>query len=217
MTDGRRDCIARTIPSAIDNLTGPITHRIIHDDSGDPDYRSWLAAEFPTFDLVGPPNGRSGFGGAIASAWSYLTDIATGVDYVFHLEDDFTFRRPVNLAAMATVLATRPYLAQLALRRQPWNPAEIETGGVVELHPDAYQDCGGDGHRWLEHRMFFTTNPSLYRTALCASGWPTGDRSEGVFSARLFSDPDVRCGYWGPRDSGEAVTHIGKARAGVGY
>ncbi len=216
MTDGRRDCIRRTIPSALANLNGPITDRVIHDDSGDPAYRAWLAAEFPTFTLIGPPNGRSGFGGAIASAWSWLLD-GTSAHYVFHLEDDFTFNRPVEVIDMAEVLDNNPHVAQVALRRQPWNDREKAAGGVVEADPAAYRDVHQGGFDWLEHRLFFTTNPSLYRSRLCKRGWPIGERSEGFFAADLFRDPAITCAYWGARESGEWVHHIGERRIGVGY
>lgn len=214
VTDGRRDCIAETIPSALANLQGPITHRVIHDDSGDPDYRAWLAHTFPSFILVASP-ARQGFSGAYANAWRYLS--ATPREWVLSTEDDFTFCRPVDLVAMAEVLTANPHLAQMALRRQPWNPTEVAAGGVVEQHPDAYADVSDGRYRWLEHRLFWTTNPSLHRTELCRGGWPRAQRSEGVFTAQLLEDPDLRFGYWGERSDGPWVTHIGHSRAGDGY
>jgi hypothetical protein len=217
MTDGRRDCIARTIPSALAQLDGSITRRIIHDDSGDTEYRAWLMGNFPTFEIVGPPHGRSGFGGAISSAWDY---IATNVEepFVFHLEDDFTFNRSVDLTDMAVVLDLNPHIVQVALRRQPWNPEEREAGGIVELHPGDYKDCRVGGMDFLTHRRFFTTNPSLYRRKLCEQPWPNGCNSEGRFSIDLFTaDPAACSAFFGARDSGEWVTHIGNERIGTGY
>lgn len=224
MTDGRRDCIAETIPSALASLSGPITDRVIHDDSGDPDYRAWLADQFPTFTLIGAQSGRSGFGGAIASAWAWLV-ANSSTQFVFHLEDDFIFNRIVNLEAMADVLVRHSHITQMALRRQPWNDDERAAGGIVEQHPDDYREVAGlhgypvgDHLAWLEHRRFFTTNPSLYRTELCRRGWPTASNSEGRFSIDLFAhDPLLRSGFWGARDSGEWVTHIGRDRVGSGY
>lgn len=215
MTDGRRDCIAQTIPSALERLHGPITRRIIHDDSGDPAYHDFLHLAFPEFDLITTP-GRSGFGGAYNHAWRHLARLDE--PFVFSTEDDFTFNRDVDLQALVDVLNENPCLAQLALRRQPWNDEERAAGGIVEQHPGDYREMFDQGHRhWLEHRRFFTTNPSLYRRSLCTHGWPNIPQSEGMFSARLFTDPHVRCGFWGSRDSGEWVTHIGYERVGVGY
>jgi hypothetical protein len=215
MTDGRQDCLKRSIPSALANLHGPITRRIVHDDSGDDTYQSWIRSNFPTFEVISHPAGRQGFGGAIANAWRHLNGPER---FVFHLEDDFVFNHPVNLLDLADVLDQNPTVAQLAFRRQPWNHEERAAGGIVEQHPRDYTEMVDHVHRhWLEHRRFFTTNPSLYRTSLTMLGWPTCEHSEGVFTHQLLRDPDLRFGYWGSRESGEWVTHIGHERAGVGY
>jgi len=228
MTDGRRDCITRTLASFAEMVTGPVTRRIIHDDSADHGYGAWLSTTYPGYEVVSSGR-RRGFGGAIAFAWRYLTagspDDADLDRMVFHLEDDFVFRRSVELADLAAVLDTRPGLAQLALRRQPWNEAERAAGGIVEQNPQAYEEHADfDGRVWLEHRQFFTTNPSLYRSSLCERGWPDGRESEGHFGLGLLATgtpeaapADVRFGFWGSRDSGEWVEHIGAQRAGSGY
>lgn len=223
MTDGRRRCIAETIPSLRRALTGRVTRRVIHDDSGDLDYREWLGVQFPDFELI-TTGARSGFGGAYANAWRWLSS-HTAEPFVFSTEDDFTFNRPVDLDRLAGVLDQHPWLAQLALRRQPWNDAERAAGGIVEQHPRDYVECfDGDGNRWLEHRRFFTTNPCLYRRALLDVGWPEGAQSEGRFGIRLFAEGfdgvpgcDVQAGYWGARASQPWVHHIGDERAGTGY
>ncbi len=126
---------------------------------------------------------------------------------------------------MTYVLRRHPHLAQLALRRQPWNDEERAAGGIVEQHPDDFVEVdGGHGSVWLEHRRFLTTNPCLYRRELMDVDWPEGPNSEGMFTHRLlergFSGApasQLRFGYWGSRDSGEAVEHIGHVRAGTGY
>lgn len=217
ITDGRRDCIEQTLASAEENLSGPIDRRIIYDDSGEAENRDWLRERFgDRYIVTHHPDGRQGFGGAIRFMWQRLTDAPER--FVFHLEDDFTFNRPVDLEAMATVLDCCPDLVQLALRRQPWNDRESAAGGVVECYPDAYEEIVDHAHRrWLEHRLFFTTNPSLYRRSLCDAGWPNTAHSEGVFTHQLLTDPAVRFGFWGARSSGEWVTHIGHQRVGSGY
>ncbi len=217
MTDGR-DHIFTTIPSAMAYLSGPISERWIHDDSGDPVVADRLARVFPDWQIISTP-GRSGFGGAIRSAWSTLAEVSEA-DYVFHLEDDFSFARPVDLVDMVGILERNPRLVNLALRRQPWNAEEIAAGGIVEQHPADYAERldRGAAHPWLEHRRFFTTNPGLYRRSLLLENeWPDGERSEGRFSLALLEDPDLRFGYYGSRASGEWVHHDGNVRAGKGY
>lgn len=216
MTDGRRDCIEQTIASARTNIHGDISRRVIHDDSGDPAYRMWLGAWFGDFEIVSTGQ-RSGFGGAIQSAWRYLRCFPGNERFVVHLEDDFTFNHPVDLLPMVRVLNENPHVVQLALRRQPWNADERAAGGIVEQHPGDYDDVFDGRQHWLEHRRFFTTNPCVYRMALTSKVWPNGSHSEGVFTHELLANPDIRFGFWGARDSGEWVTHIGTERAGVGY
>lgn len=222
MTDGRGGYLRQTIASFDRHVTGPVTRRIIHDDSADPGYAAWLARTYPTYEIASTRH-RSGFGGAINSAWAYLSGTSiggyVGDRFVFHLEDDFTFNRSVDLLEMAEVLDVNRHLAQMALRRQPCNDVERGAGGVVEQHPEEYTERRDvAGRSWLEHRLFYTTNPSLVRRSLVDGGWPMGPRSEGVFTHWLLStDPDLRFGYWGQRTDPPWVEHIGVERTGRGY
>lgn len=223
ITDGRDEYLAPTLQSAMANLTGPITEWWMYDDTGDAAYRAGLERRWPTFEHfnAGP---RQGFGGAIRAAWAHLA-VHSAADFVFHLEADFTFRRPVDLGQMAAVLTDRPHLAQMALVRQSWNADEANAGGIVQRAPHAFAQCRDyDDRWWLEHRLFWTTNPSLYRRSLLDVGWPTCDQSEGIFGIQLVeagtpeAEPaDVRFGYWGRLDDGPWVDHIGEARKGKGY
>lgn len=221
ITDGRHRCIEQSIPSALEHLHGPIVHRLIYDDTGDNDHRRWLAARFGPlgFLVLHHPDGRQGFGGAIRTCWRLVGRAAAFADsgFVFHLEDDFTFNRDVDLDAMIDVLDGHPDLVQLALRRQPVNDAERAAGGVVEQWPDEYVDVSLDGLDWLQHRLFFTTNPSLYRRSLCERGWPEGEGSEAEFTRQVIGDPAARFAFWGERTDEPWVTHIGRERAGHGY
>lgn len=219
MTDGRRDCIAETIASADEELRGGITRRLINDDSGDAGYRSWLQAEFGPagFELIPPTATRQGFDGAIRHAWTHARGMTE--PYVFHLEDDFTFNRPVDLDELVSVLDAHPHIVQMVLRRQAWNAEELAAGGVVEVAPhDFHEVLDPEGRRWLEHRRFFSTNPSLYRRSLLTwRHWPSGEHSEGVFTHQLLADDRLRFGYWGHRDDDPWVEHIGIQRAGERY
>lgn len=216
MTDGRTGYLHRAVES-MHHLHGDISRRILHDDTGDYDHRRDLARRYPDWQVIGTP-GRAGFGGAYRHAYDWLAHYTTQ-PYVWSTEDDFEYIRDVDLDAMAAVLDTHPRLTQLALRRQPWNGAELAAGGVVEQHPRDYADCHDlHGRHWLEHRRFHTTNPSLIRRSLLLRHrWPTVPNSEGVFSATVFADRKARSGYWGARDSGEWVRHIGAIRTGHGY
>lgn len=220
ITDGRPH-LHPTIRSAREHLQGDIGHWWIYTDHIEADYPATLQERYEFATVIHHPLGRQGFGGAIRFAWEHLW-ICSSASHIFHLEDDFTFNRPVPLDDMASLLDRFPYLAQLALRRQPWNAAEIVAGGVIETNPEAFVDRRlvlDDAwvQEWLEHRQFWTTNPSLFPRWVLQARWPKGPRSEGLFTHQMLGDPDLRFGYYGARDSGEWVHHIGDHRVGTGY
>lgn len=222
--DGRLDYLERSIASFRENVEGDAFRFLIHQD--EPTAVRDTRAMFPGCEVLSGTK-RLGFAGAIHRAWQHAaTPDFRDCDWVFHLEGDFTFNRKVNLQQLQVVLDSRPHLVHMALRRQAWNPAEVEAGGVVELNPTAYeQHANAFGWSWLEHRLFFTTNPSLYRRDLVRSRWPSAAQSEGLFTIQLleFGTPwgapadMLRFGYWGHRDDQPWVEHIGAVRAGRGY
>lgn len=182
--------------------------------------RCWASAKqmLPKFDHVVTVDDREhelGFSGAIAQGWRQVLD--TGADWVMHLEMDFTFSAPVDVAAMIELLETQPHLAQVALKRQPVNQEELAAGGIVELHPDDFRQRFHGGVIWTENRRCFTTNPCVYSTLLCRHGWPQVPNSEGVFTHVLLEDPDVQFAFWGAKFDAPLVQHIGDTRAGGGY
>ncbi len=213
MDDGRKEYLEQAMASMY-HLKGPIARRVIHDDAGNRGHTKWLRDTYPNWEIHSTP-ARSGFAGAYRNAWHLLDGTC---DYVFSTEQDFVFTRDVPLEAMAAVLADRhPHLAQLALRRQPWNDAERAAGGIVEQSPDDYPEHRDEHGEWLEHRKFFTTNPSLIPAWVLQRPWPGGANSEGRFGLALFTDPAKRAGFWGSMTSGEWVQHIGTERVGRGY
>lgn len=188
ISDGREDYLEQTLASVEENL--PDFDQVVHIDD--------TAHEL-------------GFAGAIQAGWDRIT-----TDYVFHLEQDFTFNQPVPVDRMVEVLQAHPHLVQLALLRQPWNAVERAAGGVWQQHPDSYTHHGLGEYRWLEHCRHFTTNPCLYPRWVADRGWPQTGQSEGLFGLRLFGeDSSRRAAYWGAGE--EWVTHIGQERSGHGY
>lgn len=216
VTDGRADCLAQAL-AAFDLCVdeGLIERRVIVDDSADRDYAAWIDHNF-RFDQRASSEERRGFGGAIQAGW----DLLGNAEFVFHLEDDFVLARHVPLASMMETLARRSYLAQMALRRQPWGPDEVIAGGYIERDPYAFTNCWDTERperRWMEHRKFFTTNPSVYPAWVAKQGWPQVPGSEGQFGLQLFQNPQVRCAIWGNRHDPPWAIHIGHKRVGTGY
>ena len=220
ITDGRWECLERTVDSFERLVDGDVTERHLYVDSPDRGYREKVNRAYSDngWRVFWHPEGRQGFAGAIHYAWKELLARSTA-DWVFHLEDDFEFQRGVLLYEMQNVLCENRQLAQMALQRQPWNSAEIEAGGVVALNREAFTLHRGVGREpsWLEHAMFWTTNPSLFRVELIDRfHWPLAPHSEGVFTHWL-REVGYTFGYWGGFNEDPHVHHIGTARFGKGY
>ncbi len=219
MTDGRSECLTRTMKAMYEHLHGPVSDVMIVNDSPDDAYADWLDTMYPHCQRV-HHHERKGFAGAIQSGWEHVGP----VDWVFHLEDDFVIQRPVPLLDLVATMAGQPQLVQMALRRQPVNAEEYAAGGVIERWPTEYIERTNTRGSWLEHRLFFTTNPSLYRPSLTRLGWPQVEGSEAAFTQRLLREgvrgvpaEKLRFAFWGRRVDPPWVEHIGIERVGTGY
>jgi hypothetical protein len=217
LTNGRRDCIAKTIPSITEHLTG-YGDTVIVDDSGDPHYREWLVARFPDVlvTAVGPQ--AMGYWRAMRVVWAIARD--SDSDLIAFWEDDFLLTEDVDITCLERVLTEHPHLTQIALVRQPWWPNEHIHGGLIPALEDQGQEFveHTDGkHWWIEHRACFTGNPSLIPARTFAHDWPEGSWSESRFGHHLFADPNARGAYWGRRSDPPRVEHIGHQRVGTNY
>lgn len=192
--DGRDDVHERSIESLQLHCPVPDEHVVVDDSEHD-----------------------LGFAGAIAEGWRRVAALDTDVDYVFHHEADFLFTQRVEIEAMARVLDAHPHLAQLVLKRQPWNDQERDAGGIVEMWPDEYVQRVHAGHLFTEHRLHWSTNPGLYPVGWCQQGWPQSAGSEQAWTERLVEAADVRFAYWGAKYDPPLVEHIGVERTGRGY
>lgn len=212
VTDGR-DCLRSTLSSFEQMVDqAQIDRRIIVNCCARPAFIDWI--DSLGFDVhLRPGVARRGFAGAIQAGWHNIGE----TDFIFHLEDDFSLQRTVDLSAMIDVLQGQPRLQQLCLRRQPWNEEEIAAGGIIECHPEDFTDRDDGEHHWIEHRRFFSTNPCLYRADLIKRGWPDAPYSEGMFGVALLEDPQAVCGFWGQRTDPPWVIHTGLVRTGTGY
>lgn len=213
ITNGRRDCISKTIPSIAEHIGADFAEKLICDDSGDPSYVRWLRQTFPDFVVYDHP--RIGHGPAVAYALRRAA--AMDVDWVFFSEDDYEFTRPVELKALAEQMIAHPTVTQMVLRRQAWFPAEVEAGGMIErFDPALFTERSHNGSTWIEHRQFYSLNPHLTRRSFIASHpWPRQPNSEHIFSRILFRHP-VSAGIWGSKADAPWAIHFGE-RVGVGY
>jgi hypothetical protein len=225
LTNGRPECISKTIPSAHQHLSG-VDGMVIIDASFDDVYGQWLEDEFidgsGKVAVMHLDGGEPGYWRAMQATWRYARYLLDhlGVEAAFFLEDDFTFNADVDLDDLVTVLDAHPYLTQIALRRQPWFHNEVEAGGLIEALEAQGEEFTErtDGERyWIEHRACFTGNPSLIPRATFEREWPEGDWSESRFGGLLFRDEGARGAYWGRRTDPPLVEHIGHHRVGTAY
>lgn len=166
-----------------------------------------------------------GFCGAIRYGWDRLRESKQDFSYVFHLEEDWRFEHEFDIAHMARLLGLHADLAQVALRRPPEGEVERLGGGVVGMFPEEFEERivgflgGGQPARtqaYLRHRLFFTTNPCLYRRSLIdAYQWPEPPGCEAAFTETLVAD-GASFAYWGDRDDEPWITHTGQ-RTGHSY
>jgi hypothetical protein len=206
----RRTYLRASLESLTERLHGPIVQRVLYSDWPD-ELRPELEVLAAEFGLYVAGDGHHGYSVSRARLWRYLERRAVG-EYVFATEDDFLYDVDVELEPMIATLRTAPYLRQLALLRAPYYPRELEAGGILEEHPDGYETVRANGHSRVEHRLYFTANPSLIRRSLTATPWPTAASSERVYTDLLNRDKRSRFAYWG--DGSTAVRHIGAVRAG---
>lgn len=205
--------LVESLASLEANLQGAVVQRVVYSD--------WPRGRNPALEALVEPfgyyvagEGNLGYTGSRRALWTYLSRRAKG-DYIFSTEDDFVYDQPVDLAAMAGILRSDPDLAQLALLRDAYYQAERDKGGILGWDRASFRQVGQNGDARLEHRLFFTANPSLFRKTLTHRPWPTGPSSERLFGDALVRGSATRFAFLGTGTP--AVRHIGAVRAGGGY
>ena len=205
--DARSGYLRSSLASLAARVKGDIVQRVVYSDWAD-DHRAdveAIAAEHG-FYVVGA--GHHGYTTAVRRLWSYIQRRARG-DLIFLTEDDFTYDRDVDLAAMAGPVIRDGLLRQMALLRQPVFPREED--GVLGWPDDSFTRRDG----YLEHRNFWTMNPSVFRRSITDTEWPSRSSSERGFGDAVLRDPKARVGIWG--DGTPWVTHIGEVRSTSEY
>lgn len=211
MANGRKEYLEKELLS-LSKLHGTFSHVVVHDDSSDPDFYVWLQSL--GYDVV--QSNKTGFTSAMITAWNKVRKDKN--EWVFHLEEDFTFLKDVYVDDMITVMENNKHLAQIVLQRQGIGGREIRKGGIMLSHPERYTEKTDGKNFWSEHRVNFSCNPSLYRKSLIIDHpWPYVKDSERYFSKMLLKDLNLRFAYWGKVNDPPMVFHIGEIRNGFGY
>lgn len=153
---------------------------------------------------------RLGMAGAVRQGWEQA--LARGADFVLHVEEDFRFSQPIPIDKLQFVLERCPDLAQVVLKRQPWNEQEKAAGGIIEANPDAYVEHRAFGRNvvWSEHWQIFSLNPCLIPRRVLELGWPDGNEAE--FTKRCV-DEGLHFAFYGAKADPPLVEHVGHQRA----
>lgn len=208
----RSQYLAASLESLAANLSGEIAKCVVYSD--------WDQSHTADLERIAGPHGfyvvgggHYGYVGSIQRLWRYIERRAVG-EFIFLTEDDFLYERKIELGAMVQILRQHREVQQVALLREPAYPREFAPGTILGWPMDEFTPRDG----YLEHRLFWTMNPSLVRRSIVENAWPAADSSERVFGDKLLRDPAARFAFLG---SGEAwARHIGETRAvanGVGY
>lgn len=189
LTHGSSDTLAESLASFDEMISPAPADRILHHDTE-----------------------SHGFCRATSALWEKALQV--GNEYVFWLEHDFVFMRPLDLRELATVLDATDRLSQIALMRDAVNAIEKKAGGLFESRngPERWER-----YEWgyAQGDYVMTTNPSLMKFAfMSANPWPDYESEcEGKFGIDLHERGFVG-GVWG--DGSPWVKHIG-VRTGHSY
>lgn len=218
LTDGRKDLIKKTIPCWQENISSNFSNKIIIDDSGDNNYRLWLKKTFKSFDIVPVDKERAGYVEAMRKVFSVAREANS--PYVFHLEDDFLIKKEFDLNNFTSVLDQNSNLVQMSFLRDPWYENEIRDGGTLRTlvkHGKKISRAKNKNFDWMEHRIFWTCNPSVYPLRITDEEWPDRKHSEFYFGRSLFSDKKNKSAVWGKWSDKPLITHTGSYQKGINY
>jgi N-terminal domain of galactosyltransferase len=211
----RSTYLRQSLASLAERVTGPIQRRVIFSD-----WSERFTAELEEiarehgFYVVG--GGHRGYIASVRRLWRYI-DVRVREPFLCLVEDDFLYLRDVDLTPMIETLVVTPRVQQIALLRDACYESERERGGILGWPEDQFTavDQANPRRARLEHRLFWTMNPSVFSRAIVRTNWPVADSSERVFGNLLLRDARVRFAFWG---TGEPwIEHIGETRASDVY
>jgi hypothetical protein len=219
--DGRNDYLEQTLSTFSEQVVFPEKpFKILFDDmpdGRDVAFLKRLAVRFGIDEVV-LNDVNVGLFANVMQAWASLPP---GTQHVFHLENDFVFHVPVDVAAMARVL-DNPTICNVTLLRQAWYQDERRAGGLFANSPGAFSEREVNGIAVCLHREYFGFNPGLYRSdvvrVLPEPSWPSGCipwLEQIVRDQLLAEDASRQFAVLGRLSDPPRVLHIGYRRVGT--
>jgi len=198
--NGRIDYIVQAVNS-IKRYLPPsqqtFSHRLMVDDSGNPEIADLLDAIYPNFTISHHPT-NLGMAAAVQSGFDMV--LATDATHVLWQEEDFIWLATPPIDRTIRALDAYPTVAQMLYQRQPLTPSE-EEGGTVLSAMNPFADHG----QWSEQRHIFSLNPCVIPRHILEHGWPT-DNERGMTDELLTAN--YTFGVW----HNQYVEHIGIER-----
>lgn len=213
ITDGRGEFLKQTIDSMFNNVDGLHYPGVLVDDSGDPEYKRWLDAEYALSFKCLHHGARQGLAASIRDGWTEaITD--PDVEAIWHVEDDYVVPEKLDVRGLAALLRAVPDLAELTLKRGPYSSEEHTAGGYMEGHLDEYEDVTVlDVAHYVKHDQLFFFQPSLIPrpvvTRAVYSGLPITEPN----LATLLVPQGYHFGVVGKIADPPRVEHIGTYRS----
>lgn len=215
VADERIGYLERSLASLDERISGNVIRKVIYSDWDD-EFRPRLDAIASRYGFYVVGSGHHGYTGAVRLLWAYIGK-RVAEPFVFLTEDDFEYLRPFDVDDLTETLRRHSPLRQLALLREPAYPREREPGDHILGWPrDSFdaRDQEGPTAR-LEHRLFWTMNPSVFPKDVTRTPWPMTKSSERAFGDVILRDPRARFAFAG--DGTPWVRHIGETRASDEY
>jgi hypothetical protein len=168
---GRLDLLEKTIKSLPLFFWHRLPHRILVDDSGDPEVHRELERQKESGYLIGwhllLHEKNLGQGHAIDHAYERVS-----TPYIFHMEDDWEFIEYEFISRSLVILEQNPKLCQVTFRGNSPHPREKEIRGMGDTqHQILAPEFMGMWHG-------FTYNPNVFRKSCYDIVKPIGDRRE---------------------------------------
>ena len=211
LTDGRGDYLNETIDSFNKQVSGNIKHKIIVNDSENLKYNKYLDEMYPDFIRIHNEK-RLGLARAVQTAWTAA--LKFDIDYVFHLEEDFTFNEKCDLDVMVKFLERYSEYAELCLQRQAWSEEE-KNGARWYGDSPLYKNMHDDTFEWFEHKELFSVNPCMIPRRILELGWPSGPigiGNEDGFTQKCLSN-GYKFAMLHHKEHTPMVNHIGGSRS----
>lgn len=144
-------------------------------------------------------------------AWEYVTARASSFDYVFHMEDDFVFERPVRVMDMLKAYDSNTCSQVFLKRHVCYEPPD--TDFVHRIHTGT---LGTPAHGVVLQNRYFVAMCSVYPVAIAARydpaiGGPPQEDTVNIFYLRQ----GLTSAMYGDRTDPPIIRHIGEVSRGL--